>query len=336
MKTRQGNEKRVANRAEEINYGAYQRGRWGDQVVIVMSDNRFHIHNHTASLAAAINKAYAKVHGHQFYPCNHDEQEACRDIVPNACKLICIRNAFDFPNAQTVLYLDSDAIFRNFSVTIDDFVEQHLNYTAHALYADQDDDKTANTGLNDRSWFGFDLLVPTDCDKYLFNTGLQLWQNFDSPRDATGNDNAATATTSSSSSPAAPSSVWSARDFMDEWIQRARNHRKFDFEQAALRLWYKEVNSTIRNKVADYISHIAGRWSSQEKERVMKQTIWNVCNKQEEEEQQQHSTTTIDSSTAAPSGGGATLAAARLLPAAEDCRHLLNLTTIRFASAKLS
>lgn len=227
------------------------RTRNSTQVMLVMTDNRFSDPNHWIQLSSAINRAYAENHGYGFYACNSNEKNECHGHVPAACKLFCVRDALlMLPEVNTVVYLDSDAIVRNFSQSIDGFVRE--NAPSHGS--------------------SYDLVLPTDCSDYQFNTGLQIWQN-----------------------------SASARDLLDEWINRTvtnPRYRGHPFEQQAFKDFYNEENSTITDRLisipygpetwhvgsckpGDYIApqfiaHITGRWPSW-RERTMIDTIRSLC-----------------------------------------------------------
>ena len=188
------------------------------QIVITMCDNRWNIPNTTfLTLSSAINRAYAAHHGHRFLPCDTQALDQVPANQPHVGKLFCNLQALAMPNVRMVMYLDSDAVFRNFSQTLVDFIHQHLVVPKHAP--------------------DFDVIVPTDCSDYLYNTGIQIWKN-----------------------------TYTARQFLQTWIHftltDARMQR-FPYEQKAFKLllannqYYPALNASSR---IAYIPHAADTW----------------------------------------------------------------------------
>jgi hypothetical protein len=233
-------------------------------VLLVMSDNRWNDANHTfLHLSTAINRAYAAYQGYGFWACGHQLETVCPGHVPlgtSACKLFCVRDALSQGNhrVETVVYLDSDAIVRNFSQSVHDFVRQNIG---------------RNNGGDDviDSTTAYDLIVPTDCDRYKYNGGLQIWRN-----------------------------SASARQLVDTWIHRVvttPRYRYFPFEQQALKDLCAEDGNSTAGVVSipygpqtwhvgsckrggyiapQYIAHITGRWPAARR-RTMLDTIRYLC-----------------------------------------------------------
>lgn len=124
--------------------------------LIVMSDNRWNDPTHYLQGSSSINRAYAQRHGYGFFQCSNNDMTECKDSPPAHCKLHCLQRALDDagPDTELLIYLDSDAVFRNFSMTIDSFIEENAKLSAGS---------------------SFDLIVPVDCDNYRFNSGVLLW-----------------------------------------------------------------------------------------------------------------------------------------------------------------
>lgn len=230
-------------------------------VLLVMSDNRWNDANHTfLHMSTAINRAYAAYRGYGFWTCGHQLETACHGHVPAVCKLFCVRDALSQDNhsVETVVYLDSDAIVRNFSQSVHDFVRQNIG---------------RNNGGDDiiGSTTAYDLIVPTDCDRYKYNSGLQIWRN-----------------------------SASARQLVDTWIHRVvttPRYRYFPFEQQALKDLCAEDGNSTAGVVSipygpqtwhvgsckrggyiapQYIAHITGRWPAARR-RTMLDTMRYLC-----------------------------------------------------------
>uniref|UniRef100_A0A7S3PH72 Nucleotide-diphospho-sugar transferase domain-containing protein n=1 Tax=Aplanochytrium stocchinoi TaxID=215587 RepID=A0A7S3PH72_9STRA len=77
------------------------------------------------SLSQCINTAYASAHGYVYKRVN--SFETClkqHEIAPAWCKVLAILDALKSGEYETILYLDSDAYVRNFSISVDDFLER--------------------------------------------------------------------------------------------------------------------------------------------------------------------------------------------------------------------
>ena len=249
-----------------------------ENVVIVMADNRWNLPpNHTIHLSAAINQAYAHHRGHRFLACDSEKDPWLKDCLggpSSVCKLYCVQHAMvDMENVDLVVFLDSDAIFRNFSQGIDEFVGQHTHRSRNETALNAAD--TVGTAATTRgtSNGGVDLVVPSDCPDYQFNSGILVWYNSES-----------------------------AQGMLQEWIRRCRKrrYRRFPWEQQALKDWYNKPNSTIAwPRLAsipygpetwhvgscareayispDFIAHITGRWPRYWREWTMVDTIQELC-----------------------------------------------------------
>jgi hypothetical protein len=134
------------------------------QIVITMCDDRWNDTNTSyLALSSAINQAYAEYHGYRFLACAADEFDKVPVDQPHVAKLFCNLKALAMPDVKMIVYLDSDAIMRNFSKTFADFIDEHLVVPEIAP--------------------NFDVIVPTDCSNFKYNTGLQIWRNSQSAID---------------------------------------------------------------------------------------------------------------------------------------------------------
>jgi len=85
------------------------------------------------------NKAYADLHGHQYFYFTMPSGKECRylemSLSPAWCKVRAMIAASEkFTHVKAFVYLDSDAVMTtNFSLVIVNTCEPHLNYLIHRL-----------------------------------------------------------------------------------------------------------------------------------------------------------------------------------------------------------
>tara|TARA_B110001452_G_scaffold186381_1_gene156838 strand:+ start:257 stop:973 length:717 start_codon:yes stop_codon:yes gene_type:complete len=199
--------------------------------VVIMADDRWHDRLHYIHAAARINRNYADRHGYRFKAFALDAA-ACKGTLPSPCKLRAVQQVLlGEPSTETVVFADSDAVFLDQSVSVGSFLHTH--------------------GVNLTTL----LVLPTDCDHFVLNAGLQIWRK-------------GGATTR----------------LLAEWIARARNYTEFPWEQEAMKRWYRAQHAWLRSRrllqlipygeaswhvgscdgsqyrPARWLSHITGRW----------------------------------------------------------------------------
>ena len=230
------------------------------QVVIVMCDNRWNPPTDYLALSAAINAAYANYHGHRFLACDNDKDftpEQVPPTFPYVGKLQCILKAMtEMENVRMVVYIDSDAMLQNFTQTFTQFIQTNVVPPSTPVPPSMGP-TVASLSPEDI----YDVIVPTDCDKYRFNTGLQIWKN-----------------------------TPSAQQFLQLWIKYTLSYKRFkrfDYEQKSFRQLFEARNSPTGYIVAtiprgtgtwhmgnchpkgspfsdpaNFLPHITGRWAN--------------------------------------------------------------------------
>ena len=198
--------------------------------VIVMADDRWTQRLEYVNAAGRINRAYAQRHGYRFRAFALDKA-VCGSLHPSPCKLLAVREALADTHVETVVFADSDAIFLDQSLSVSRFLQTH--------------GVSATTPL----------AMPTDCDHFVLNAGLQIW-----------NKGAGTAR------------------LLSEWMARSRNYSLFPWEQEAMKRWYRGQHTWLRREravqliphnesswhvgscdgaayvPARWLSHVTGRW----------------------------------------------------------------------------
>lgn len=202
------------------------------QVVIAMCDNRWHPPTGYLALSSALNKAYANYHGHRFLACDIDKDFTPQQVPPNLLvvgKLHCILKAMrEMEDVRMVVYIDSDAILRNFTQTFTQFIQSNVIPPATPVPTE-----VLPPGMSLSSMDAFDVIVPTDCDDYQFNAGLQIWRN-----------------------------TPSAQQLLQLWIDYTFAHNRFqywDHEQLSFRLLWEAPNSPTAYRTAT-IPHGPATW----------------------------------------------------------------------------
>ena len=193
------------------------------QVVIVMCDNRWHPPPEYLVLSAAVNAAYAQHHGHRFLACDSTKDFSPNQVPPNlphVGKLYCVLRAMtDMEDVRMVVYIDSDAIMRNFTQTFTKFIQTNVIPPTVPVPAN-----LVPPDMNLLFGENYDIIVPTDCSDYKFNTGLQIWKN-----------------------------TPSAHQFLHLWIEYTLSHERFlrfAYEQLAFKLLFLAHDSHIAYRVA--------------------------------------------------------------------------------------
>ena len=118
--------------------------------VIVMADDRWTQPLEYVNAAGRINRAYAQRHGYRFRAFALDKA-GCGSLHPSPCKLLAVREALADTHVETAVFADSDAIFLDQSLSVSRFLQTH--------------GVSATTPL----------AMPTDCDHFMVNAGLQIW-----------------------------------------------------------------------------------------------------------------------------------------------------------------
>ena len=184
--------------------------------VIVMADNRWTrpvdglpgADWMYVNAAAHINRAYARRQGYKFKAYSLDNG-ICGGLHPSPCKLLAVREALlADPNVKTAVFADSDAVFLDHNLSVHEFLRMH--------------------GVNAST----PLVMPTDCDHYVLNAGIHVW-------------NRARATPR----------------LISEWLARSANFTAHPWEQEAMKHWYKAQHAWLRReRLVELIPHGEASW----------------------------------------------------------------------------
>ena len=133
--------------------------RWGDRPCSTAIDAKMWPGNGPGKAncsllhsAARINQRYAKRQGYAFEAFEMNKTN-CDGLKPSPCKLIAVHAVLARPETETVIFADSDAIFRDHDLSVEAFLFEN-NVSRHAP-----------------------LVVPTDCNPFPFNGGMHIWRN---------------------------------------------------------------------------------------------------------------------------------------------------------------
>ena len=128
--------------------------RWANGSVVDRGNGNGNAPRKYWDVVVRINRAYAQAWSYRFL--TETMSHACKGPARAAmCKLRGLRKVLETSDCERIVYLDSDALFRDHATSVDSFLSRHCT-------TQECKDKV--------------LIVPTDCDHYEMNAGVMIWR----------------------------------------------------------------------------------------------------------------------------------------------------------------